>query len=108
MGEAGSLGVGGPAIAIGAMALATYLCRVSGVLLMSRFRITPRLERALAALPGSIIAATVLPIALRSGADAFAGIAAGLVVMRLTRSEVAALLCGLAVVAAVRFLHAPA
>ena len=98
------LGEYGPALAIAAMALATYLCRVSGVVLMSRVRLTPAVQRALAALPGSIVAATVLPIAIRSGVDAVAGIAAGMVAMALSRNEVAALAAGLAVAAGLRFM----
>ena len=49
------------------MAVATYLCRASGVVLMSRVTITPRVERALRALPGSIVTATILPLALDGG-----------------------------------------
>ncbi|HEV2557985.1 MAG TPA: AzlD domain-containing protein [Microvirga sp.] len=91
-----------PAIAILAMATATYLCRASGVVLMSRIAITPRIERALRALPGSIVAATVLPLALDGGPPALLGIAAAVVVMRLTRFELAALVAGLAAVALLR------
>jgi uncharacterized membrane protein len=86
------------------MALASYACRVSGVVLMSRVRITPRVQRALAALPGSIVFATIAPIAWRSGPDAVAGILAAMAAMALTRSEVAALAAGLAVVAGMRAL----
>jgi uncharacterized membrane protein len=98
------LGTWGPALAIAAMALATYLCRISGVVLMSRVRLTPAVQRALAALPGSIVAATVIPIAARSGVDAVAGILAGIVAMALTRNEVAALAAGLGLAAAIRFM----
>ena len=92
----------GPALAIAAMALATYLCRISGVLLMSRVQLTPRVQRALAALPGSIVTATVVPIAFRSGPDGIAGILAGLLVMYALRNEVAALLVGLTVAGVIR------
>ncbi|MGA0595092.1 AzlD family protein [Enterovirga sp. CN4-39] len=94
----------GSALAILGMAIATYLCRVSGVVLMSRVRLTPAVQRALTALPGSIVAATVLPIAARSGYDAIAGILAGVIVMALTRNEVVALFSGLGIVAAIRFM----
>lgn len=107
MTEPDSLGSLGPVLAIAAMALATYLCRISGVILMSRIRITRPVQRALNALPGSIVAATVTPIALRSGPDAIAGILAGILVMRFVRNEVAALIAGLAVAAAVRLLLPP-
>ena len=96
------LGSYGSVLAILAMTVATYLCRVSGVLLMSRVRITPTVQRALAALPGSIVAATVLPIAARSGPDAVAGIVAGAAAMALTRNEVVALAAGLGLVALLR------
>lgn len=96
------LGAWGPTLAIAAMAVATYLCRVSGTLLMSRVRLTPAIERGLAALPGSIVVSTVVPIAVRSGPDAVAGVVVGVVVMRLVRNEVVALAAGLAVAAALR------
>lgn len=96
------LGSYGPALAIAAMTLATYLCRISGVVLMSFVRLTPGVRRALAALPGSIVAATVVPLAARSGLDAVAGILAGLAAMILSRNELVALLAGLAVAAAFR------
>ncbi len=53
------LGPWGPYIAILAMALATYLCRISGVVLMGFIPLTPQVRRGLAALPGSIVFATV-------------------------------------------------
>src|SRR3954463_12353600 len=61
--------------------------RASGALLMSRVRITPRVERALRALPGSIIVATVLPIAVQSGSAAVLGLFASLTVMSGLRNE---------------------
>jgi uncharacterized membrane protein len=95
-------GSAGPYLAILAMTAATYLCRASGVVLMSRVRVTPRIERGLRALPGSIVVATVLPIALASGAPALLGVAAAIAVMAAARSELAALAAGLAAVAAAR------
>ena len=89
-------------LAIGAMALATYFCRVSGVIGMSHIRITPRLERGLQALPGAIIVSTVLPGAFTAGPSAIAGVLAGLGIMALWRQEVFALVAGLAVVALAR------
>ncbi len=100
--EAFVAGPFGPALAILCMSLATYVCRISGVIVMSRVRITPPVERALAALPGSIVAATVVPIAIRSGPAAIAGVIAAVAVARLARNELAALAAGLAVAAAIR------
>lgn len=94
----------GPAAAILAMTLATYLCRVSGALLISRVRITPAVERALAALPGSIVAATVAPLAIRSGPAGILGIVASIATARLLRNDIAALAAGLLVASACRAL----
>ncbi|TDR85385.1 AzlD family protein [Enterovirga rhinocerotis] len=94
----------GPAFAIVAMALATYLCRVAGVVIMSRVKLTPMVERGLAALPGSIVAATIVPIAIKAGPAGIAGVLAAVVVTRLTHSEIAALACGVALAAAMRAL----
>src|SRR3954471_12834884 len=91
-------GPAGPRLVILAMTAVTYGCRASGALLMRRVRLTPRVERALRALPGSIIVATVLPIAAQSGLAAFAGLSATLAVMSVTRSDLAALAGGLAAV----------
>lgn len=95
-------GPAGPYLAIAAMAIATYACRAGGVVLMSRVRLTKRIERALRALPGSIVVATVLPIAIKAGPPAMLGLAASLTTMSLTRHELSALLVGLAVVSAAR------
>jgi uncharacterized membrane protein len=95
-------GSAGPYLAILAMAVATYACRIAGVALMSRVRLTPAIERALRALPGSIVVATVLPIAVKAGAPAMVGLAVALLVMSLTRHELPALVAGLLAVSAVR------
>ena len=83
-------------VAIAAMAAVTYGCRVAGFLIMRRVRPSPFVERALAALPGAIVAATVVPIALRSGPSAVVGIVVGVGVARIARNELAGLAAGLA------------
>lgn len=88
--------------AILGMGLVTYLCRVSGVVLMSRVRITPRVERSLRALPGSIVLATIGPFVLQAGIVAVLAVAAGIAVMILRRSEALAILAGLATAAILR------
>lgn len=92
----------GAGIAIAAMMVATYLCRASGVVLMSRVTITPRVERALRALPGSIVVATILPLALDGGFPALLGLGAAIVAMIMGRLEILALLAGLGTVALLR------
>src|ERR671910_386983 len=83
-------GAAGPYAAILAMAVATYLCRASGVVLMSRVRLTPRVTRALRALPGSIVVATVAPLAAQAGTPAVAGVLIALATMIAVRWELAA------------------
>ena len=53
--------------AICAMLAATYFCRAGGFWLMQHVPLTARVRRGLAALPGSIVMATVVPLALRGG-----------------------------------------
>lgn len=87
----------GVAAAIAAMAAVTYLCRISGYYLMHVIPVTPRLRRALAALPGSIIAAAVIPSLERLGPAAALAIGAAVLTMILRRNEILALAVGLAV-----------
>src|SRR4051794_13701775 len=92
----------GAALAIFCMMLATFLCRVSGFALMSRVRITPRIERALRALPGSIVIATIVPIAAHGGGAAMLGLGVTVLAMSVLRLELLAVIAGLATVAATR------
>lgn len=92
----------GAYIAIAAMALATYLCRIAGVALMSIIPLTPHVRRGLAALPGSIVAATVLPLIERLGLAAGIALLAAIVSMILSRSELVALVTGMSVISALR------
>ncbi len=66
---------------------------------MSRVRLTPRVERGLRALPGSIVVATALPTGLSAGLPGLLGLVTAAGVMALTRFELAAVLAGLGVVA---------
>lgn len=97
-------GAWGPILAILAMAVATYLCRISGVVLMGFIPLTPHVRRGLAALPGSIIAATVLPLIERLGLAAAVALLAAVGSMVLRRSELLALLVGMGVIAGLRAL----
>ncbi|MGX1787615.1 AzlD family protein [Bosea sp. NPDC055332] len=92
----------GAYLAIAAMALATYLCRISGVVLMGFVPLTPRVRRGLAALPGSIVVATVLPLIERLGFAAGLALLAAVASMVIRRSELLALLVGMVVVALMR------
>lgn len=97
-------GAWGAVFAIGAMAVATYLCRLAGVVLMSFVPLTPHVRRGLAALPGSIVVATVLPLIERLGLAAAVALLAAVGAMFVTRSELVALLTGMAMISAARLL----
>jgi uncharacterized membrane protein len=97
-------GAWGPALAIAAMALVTFLCRIAGVIIMSRVRITPRIERGLRALPGSIILATILPVAIDNGWQAIIALAAAVAVMIATRIDILGLVAGLGTLSVIRAL----
>ncbi|MBQ0821696.1 AzlD domain-containing protein [Microvirga sp. HBU67558] len=94
----------GSVLAIGAMAVVTYLCRIAGVAVMSRVRLTPRIERGLRALPGSIILATILPVVIDNGFPAMAALAAAIVAMAVTRIDIVGLLVGLGTLSVIRML----
>jgi uncharacterized membrane protein len=78
-------------VAILVMAGATYLMRIGGFWLMAHVPLTARVRRMLSALPGSIIAAIVLPLVAKSGAVAAIAIAAAAAVMILRRNEMLAI-----------------
>ena len=68
---------------IGGMAVVTYLTRAAGLAVMSRLRLSGRLERFMKAIPGAILASIVAPSALAAGpAEAAATLATGLVAWR--------------------------
>jgi uncharacterized membrane protein len=92
----------GSVVAIAAMTLVTFLCRIAGVVVMSRVRITPRIERGLRALPGSIILATILPVVIDNGWPAITALAAAIVAMAITRIDIVGLLAGLGTLAVIR------
>lgn len=98
------LGTWGTIIAILAMGLASYLCRISGVVLMGYVPLTPAVRRGLAALPGSIVVATVLPLIERLGLAAGVALAVAMATMAIRRSELLALVIGMATIAAARAL----
>jgi uncharacterized membrane protein len=92
----------GAVAAIVAMAGATYLTRVSGFWLMAHVPLTARLRRMLEALPGAVVAATVLPIVMKSGMPAALAVAAALAAMIVRRNEFLAIAVGVAAAAAAR------
>jgi uncharacterized membrane protein len=92
----------GSVLAIVAMTLVTFLCRIAGVVVMSRVRLTPRIERGLRALPGSIILATILPVVIDNGLPAIIALTAAIVTMAVTRIDIVGLLVGLGTLSIIR------
>ncbi len=85
-----------------AMAAVSHAIRLGGFWAMARVPLTPRLRRMLDALPGSVVAATVLPIVLRSGPAAAVAITAVVAVMAWRRNEFLAVLAGVGLLALLR------
>lgn len=92
----------GAVAAILAMAAATHLIRFAGFWLMGRVALTPRLRRMLDALPGAVVAATVVPIVVKSGPAAALGMTAVAALMLVRRNEFLAVFAGIGVVALAR------
>jgi uncharacterized membrane protein len=89
--------------AILAMTAMTYLMRVGGFWLMGHVPITPRVRRMLDALPGAVVVAIVLPLVVKSGASAYAGIAAVTALMIATGNQFLAIGAGVGAVIAARY-----
>lgn len=92
----------GALVAILAMAGATYAMRAGGFWLMGHVPMTRRVERMLAALPGSIIAATVLPVIANDGLAGALAIGGAALVMAVRRNDFLAVIAGMSIAAAVR------
>lgn len=70
--------------AILAMMAATVFTRLIGALLVSRFTLSPRLERALTAVPPAVLMAVVTPTAIATGpAETIACLVTALAALRL-------------------------
>jgi len=91
-------------VAIFMMAIVTFLIRAGGFWFMGRVPITPRVRCMLEALPGSIVAAAVLPIAVKSGVPAFLAIGAAIAVMIMYRGALVAVAAGMLAAALARWL----
>ena len=81
---------------------AAYLCRLGGVWLMDHLPPSPRLRRALGALPGSIIISTVVPLGVMGGPAALIALVVAMLVMFKSRRDVLALAAGMVTVALLR------
>lgn len=94
----------GPSVlAIVVMAIATVLMRAAGFWLMAHVPLTARVRRMLEALPGSIVAAIVLPIVAKSGPVAVLAIVAAAAAMILRRNAFLAVAAGMMAAALARY-----
>jgi branched chain amino acid efflux pump len=96
------LGPYGVWIAIAAMAVVTYAIRAGGFWLMGYVPLTQRVRSILNALPGSVIAAIIVPLAVRGGTAAAAAVVTALVVMAFRRNDLLAVVCGIGAAVLVR------
>jgi uncharacterized membrane protein len=84
-------------LAIVVMAATTVLMRSCGFWLMGRVPLTARVRRMLEALPGSIVAAIVVPIVAKIGPTALLAVVAAAAVMIFRRNELLAVAAGVGV-----------
>ena len=89
-------------IAIAVMGLVTVALRLSGFWLMGFVPVTPCVRRMLDALPGSVIAACVLPVVVSGGIVAALAVISAMVLMWFTRNDFAAVMTGMGVAALAR------
>jgi uncharacterized membrane protein len=87
---------------IAAMATVTVFARLAGFWMMGRVTLTPRIMRMLEALPGSVVAALIMPVILKEGVSAGVAMAAVALFMIWRRNEFVALACGIAIIAGMR------
>jgi branched chain amino acid efflux pump len=89
-------------LAFAVMMAVTVASRLGGFWLMGYVNITPRVRRMLDALPGSIIIAAALPVAVNGGPVVLFAIAAAIAITIIRRNEFVAVITGMAVAALAR------
>ncbi|HEX7883971.1 MAG TPA: AzlD domain-containing protein [Afipia sp.] len=89
-------------IAFAVMTVVTVASRLGGYWLMGYANVTPRVRRMLDALPGSIIVAAALPVAVNGGAVVLFAIGAAVAITIIRRNEFVAVITGMAVAALAR------
>lgn len=87
---------------VGAMTAVTVFTRLAGFWMMGRITLTPRVMRMLEALPGSVVAALIMPMILKEGVPAVVAMVAVALFMMWRRNEFIALACGIAIIAGMR------
>jgi uncharacterized membrane protein len=85
----------GTMLAILAMAGVTILLRVAGFFIMRFIPLGPRLEVGFRSLPGAVAAATFTPLVVSDGVSALAAIVIAVIVARLGRGDLFALIAAI-------------
>jgi uncharacterized membrane protein len=91
-------------LAFAVMTAVTMASRLGGYFLMRYVTVTPRIRRMLDALPGSIIVAAALPVAVNGGLVVMGALAAALGVSIIRRNDFLAVITGMTVAALARAL----
>jgi uncharacterized membrane protein len=91
-------------LAFAVMTVVTVASRLGGFFLMRYVTVTPRVRRMLDALPGSIIVAAALPVAVNGGPVVIGALAAALGVSIIRRNDFLAVITGMSVAALARAL----
>ncbi len=89
-------------MAFAVMTAVTVAVRLGGFWLMGYVTVTPRVRRMLDALPGSIIVAAALPIAVNGGPVVIFALVAAIAATLLFRNDFIAVIVGMAVAALAR------
>lgn len=97
------MAIDGPTLAaILGMALVTYATRATGFWLMARVTLTPRIERFLEYLAGSVLISLVVPAAIEGGPVVTLAVVAAVAVAATTGRSLPAILLAVALAAALR------
>lgn len=92
-----------PLAVIAVLALVTLAIRWFGFWIMGHVPLTPRVRAGLEALPGAIMISAIAPVVIKAGPSAIAGTLASAALMAATGKDILALVCGLGLIAALRY-----
>jgi uncharacterized membrane protein len=90
-------------VALLAMAVASYACRVAGYLLMGYVPLTGRVQSALRAIPLGVMIGIAMPAVLAGRVPEWVGLAVVFAAMKLTGKDVVAAIAGAAAVGLCRW-----
>jgi branched chain amino acid efflux pump len=93
-------------VAIVAMAVVTYATRIGGLVIMPRIPTSPWLDRFVALVPGTVLAALVAPAVFREGPPELVAAAVTVVVARRGSGLLLPVVAGVVAVLALRSLFA--